>query len=240
MFASCEQKEIEAFGNDAWLQFSGDTLQAKSFIYDPPSVLKDTVHLYVQIVGRNVKKDRQIKIEQVIDTGNVNVAVAGEHFLAFTDPEFSKHLMIKADSGSVKLPIVLYRHDILKKKSFTLKVRLLESGDFKLGESTNLVRTIVFSDKLEKPSYWDRWGGYLAKWYLGAYGPVKHRFMIDVTGLKIDDKFLEGFVRNATLRNFYMTLFKDKLREYNDAHPDNPLREEPKEGQTIGDLVQFV
>jgi len=55
----------------------------------------------------------------------------------------------------------------------------------------------VISNKLSKPEGWE-------SGYFGTYGPVKHKFMIDETGLRWDDEFCTnlndfGYIQYLTM-----------------------------------------
>jgi hypothetical protein len=61
---------------------------------------------------------------------------------------------------------------------------------------------IVFSDQLERPTYWS-WGNYN---FIGAYGTVKHLFLIEQTGEKWDNVYLHdvlGFTETGSDSNIY-------------------------------------
>ena len=68
----------------------------------------------------------------------------------------------------------------------------------------HLFKEITFTDMLTKP---DAWGAAM-NWYFGEYGKVKHQFMIDVTGEKWDDDYINSFINDYG----YVTYLKSKLR----------------------------
>ena len=141
---------------------------------------------------------------------------------------------------TASVPIILLRTSKLKSNTLKLKVRVVENEFFKLGEvdkgNLTIERQIVFSDRYERPQNWSR---VESSYYLGAYGRVKHKFMDDNTVERIDEDFIDRIMRDYAELMFFKNFFQSKLAEYNAAHPDNPLREEPEEGQTEGDLVTF-
>jgi hypothetical protein len=106
---------------------------------------------------------------------------------------------------------------------------------------------IIFSNQLEKPASWDDsniWG--VIYKYFKAYGVIKHRFMIEHNPgtEKIDDKFFSEYLKlegdwDYPKLFYYNGVFRKALNKYNVVHPNNPLREAPREGQTIGNLVTF-
>ena len=133
----------------------------------------------------------------------------------------------------------------LKVKSVNLKIRLSDSDDCKVGYADKSWTMITISDMLVKPTLWTN---YSIQYFLGAYGPVKHQFMIDVTGESIDNDWFKALgLHNGTSELAYLmylgTWFSDKLDEKNAeraAEGLEPLREAPAAGQTVGTLVKFV
>ena len=76
--------------------------------------------------------------------------------------------------------------------------------NFISGYANELFKEITFTDMLTKP---DAWGAAM-NWYFGEYGKVKHQFMIDVTGEKWDDDYINSFINDYG----YVTYLKSKLR----------------------------
>lgn len=135
-----------------------------------PDLATDTVFLPVRIAGLRKSVDRKFKIA-VVDTSST--AVAGLHYKAL-DAEYT----MPADSGSTKVPIVLYSSDpALTTKTVRIKFRLVASADFGVTTHEYDSAKIIFSNRLEKPAWWDVWQG-----ELGAYSRVKHELFIRTSG----------------------------------------------------------
>jgi len=254
VFASCE-KDLKTYSGTNKLQFSPslDTLISKTFVFDEETRTRDTIYLKVNTIGNLTGVDRKITLEQVrekewifkfdesgnkIDSSYVeisNIAEEGVHFVSLSDPEVSDKLVIKADSAEANVPIIILRDPSLEDKSYRLRFRIVENEYFELGGADNLERTIFLSDKFQKPKSWD----YKIDYIIGGYGSEKHRFMHESSGLVIDYDFLKKMWDDNSLRSFYPGFFARKLEEYNAAHPGNPLREKPAEGEIEGVLVSF-
>jgi hypothetical protein len=191
---SCEEKIPTWTGEDRInfrTDIATDTLQAYSFVFEPNEVTQYTMYIEVNTEGFVRDFPRAVNIRQVL-TGN-NDAIAGTHYVAFGTP----HVNIPAGAHSVMLPITLLRHTSLTGTQRILRVELLENEHFLLSANINkLHRSILFSDMLSIPRKWIEngtlsgvsssgvvWGDF------GPYGPVKHRFMIDVTGMNFDDEW---------------------------------------------------
>ena len=117
---------------------------------------------------------------------------------------------------------------------------MVATSDFLLGESEHLTSTIVFSDKLSRPSKWDNW---LSTYYFGEYSTRKHEFMVEVAGgVKIDDDWIKSLMSDMQELSFWRDKFKESLLEYN-SDSDNiaqglaPMRENQEDSNSP--LIQF-
>lgn len=135
--------------------------------------------------GIIVRSGRVVKFEQV-EADSLN-AEPGVHYVAFDDPRVKDLYYIPAKRNYADLPVLVMRDASLKEKTVNLKIRLAESADFKVGYADKSWTMITISDMLVKPTLWTN---YSIQYFLGAYGPVKHQFMIDVTGESIDERLV--------------------------------------------------
>ncbi len=241
--SACEEKYDMYSEPDNRLNIISDTLISYTFTVKPAEVVLDTVWVRVQTMGLISDKDRVVKFEQVpVDTLN---ALPGIHYVAFDDPQVRDLYQVPAHRNYVDLPILVKRDISLKSETVNLKIRLVDGPDFKVGYADRSETLITISDMLEKPTLWTN---YAIQYFLGAYGPVKHQFMIDVTGESIDDDWFRALgLHNGTSELAYLmylgTWFSDKLDERNAERAAaglEPLREAPLEGQAVGTLVKFV
>lgn len=182
-----------------------DSLTSYSFAYHD-DVPFDTVWVTVQNLGFIVDHDRSFELQQVM-TGTDD-AVAGQHYVSFDDAEYKKHLVIKADSSTAKIPVVLLRDASLKTTTVTLKFTIKENAEFKVGFKKEAYHYIQITDRLAKPS---NWGG-LCDHYFGKYGTVKHQFMIRTTGNKWDEAYItEQQFDSYSVDQAYMSFISSKL-----------------------------
>lgn len=140
-----------------------------TFAYTP-SLMKDTVFLPVRISGIRVNYDRKFGIT-VVDKGTT--AIAQTHY----EPLKREYIM-PADSGTIRLPVILYNTDAgLSERSVVLNLKLTPSADLDTALNKIINARIVFSNKLEQPSWWTFWP-------LGPYSQVKHQLWLIATGVK--------------------------------------------------------
>lgn len=135
-----------------------------------PGLSTDTVFLPVSITGTRMATNRKFKLA-VVDS--VSTAVPGLHYKAL-EADYT----MPADSGSTLVPIILYASDpALTEKTVRVKFRLMPTTDFTVTTREYDSAKIIFSNRLEKPIWWDPWQG-----EVGAYSRVKHELFIRASG----------------------------------------------------------
>ena len=140
-----------------------------TFAYDP-SLGSDTVFLPVTISGRRVPYDREFYVS-VLDSGTT--AILGVHY----EPLKSSYIM-PADSGKMSIPFIMYSADpILADTSVAVRMILKSSKDFGVGFPDLISAKVLFSNRLEKPEWWDLWVG-----QLGNYSRTKHQLYLISVG----------------------------------------------------------
>lgn len=140
-----------------------------SFAYSPEKEV-DTILIPIRLSGIRQKKDRKFSVG-IVDTATT--AIASLHY----QPLEAEYIM-PADSGIFLLPLIVFSKDTaLKTKSVMITLNLEASTD--LGISLKELRRgfIKFSNKLEKPAWWDVWIG-----ELGVYSRVKYELFIRASG----------------------------------------------------------
>lgn len=230
LFVSCESR-LGTWNDDAArLYFGGDTTQSKTFVFDPVTIVSDTIFLEVNTIGNTSKKERAFIIRQVMIKDAEN-AVEGVHFMALNSAEMTKHLIIKANESVTQVPIIIYRDPSLKDKSLVAQFEIVENNHFQLGILKNITRKLYISDTYEMPSRW-AWNNYWYNLVFGEYSKVKHEFMykclllLPETNYVPDNHFLLE-IHDLSSHDYYATFFQKQLNAYNQEHPDAPLTSEP-------------
>lgn len=249
LFGSCKKSEIELYSSGARIQLLDSVTATFSFVYEPKTVVRDTFFLDVRTIGGLTDYDRAIKLEQVpeyrdsivfnpvtklpIDTIKLavpNQAQAGVHYVPFDSPEMKQLLVMKKGEVVAKLPIILIRDASLQNVSYRLRLALVANDDFALGETKSLVKTLSFSDRLERFYSWRFDNGTVGGFVnFGKYSTAKHQFMYDVIGEPIDEAWYQAIVLLGAQQH-YKNLIKQALVVFN-SDPANiasgkaPLRE---------------
>lgn len=204
-----------------------------SFVYGDEAAVDDTLWYEVETMGFIADHDRPIALEQIQMDGGNN-AVAGRHYVAFDDPSLAKFYVIPAGKARTKIPVVLLRDASLKNESVTLKFALKPNDEFVLGYGPLSQRQVTFTDQLSEPSYWSKdYGNQYYSFYIsdvfGAYGTVKHQFLISETGEKWDDEYINQLMTGDSMYlNYLAQKLAKRLAEVNverEAQGQEPLTE---------------
>lgn len=232
MLVACKQDEYMVYEDYDRLQFGPtpdkiytqkseweDTLKTFSFLSVAEDKVLDTVYFDVYSIGLLSTVDRFYELEQVVIDSIYN-AEPGIHFKAFDDPEVSELYVIPANSAHAVVPVVLMRDTSLESREYVLKFRIKENENFKRGDRGKCWRKLILSDVLLKPTLWPS--------NFGTYSKVKHKFMMEQTGMKWDDEYLATIRSDVSMGFYWQRKFQKLLYDYN-HDPDNkdvPLRDE--------------
>jgi hypothetical protein len=214
-----------------------------SFAYYPDKA-EDTVYVPVKISGFRVPNGRKF-ILTTVDSSTT--AKAGVHYKAL-----EKEYEMQSDSGLCLVPVILYNKDtVLKSKTLTIGLTLKPTTDFGIAFTLQNKGIIKFSNRLEKPNWWNSWAG-----ELGEYSRVKHELFIRASGtidLPVTVEFntipkalyhtrrfkaflLDPFtwVTQYAAEGYIITMEADGFYYfYNDKNPDNKykLEKNPDDGR---------
>lgn len=158
-----------------------------SFVYFDETVTTDTVWIQVNTQGFLSDVDRPFELRQVDAQTERPNAQAGVHYVSFDDEKLRSFYQIPAGANTARFPVVLKRDASLADGDVSLYFQLKDNAYFKQGLLPFRTVKLVISDRLSRPADWE-------DYYFGVYGTVKHRFMIDHTGLLWDDEFVSKLV----------------------------------------------
>lgn len=212
---ACQEEKLTEYQNDPRLSFGEkqESVVVQSFFVLNSKIGRDTVFLQVETAGYPENYDRPFAIAQS-NAGGMDAAVAGVHYLAFTDPEIQDKLFIPAGKVNALVPVIVFRDKSLQQEIFLLRVDILENEYFKPGLLNRTTCTVRISDKADKPLLWD---SFWETW-LGEWSSVKMKFIIDYVGLTdFSNK------SSAAEAIYYRTKANEQLKIYNEAHPEAPL-----------------
>jgi len=162
LMAACKKEDIAGFHGAHDIYFNMNSWDSVLYTFAiHPAKAKDTIWVPVRISGGRVNSDRAYSVK-VIDSATT--AVVNKHY----EPLKDKYI-VPAGAGTVWLPVIVYNTDtMLFKRSFSIKLQMLSSDDFGADIKDLSTARVVFSNRLEKPVWWDKCPG-------GAYSIVKHQ-----------------------------------------------------------------
>lgn len=205
------------------IYFAGSDINY-SFFYAESNNSKTDVYVTVHAMGKTADVDRAFHLEQT----NINVkdaAQSGVHYLSLSSDEMKKRMVMPAGKNEMKLAITLLKDASLDLETVKLTLKVVNNDNFKVGVIEKDTTNIVFSSQAIKPTNWDDW--YYA--FGASWGSVKMRFIIDNTGITNFD--------TVPSDTYYLVYLNDKLKqklyEYNAAHPNALLAE------ADGTLIEF-
>jgi hypothetical protein len=222
---ACEEVVVNKYEDAPFLYFfrgkydiygngQNDSL-SYSFYLKESARQRDTLWIDVRLSGLPSPVARPLPLAQV--SAGVDDAVAGEHYVAFDDPEVSHLFVLPANATRARVPLIVLRDASLAEKEHAILLEVGTNDHFGAaldGQSRFLVRV---SDLAAQPPNWT------AVWRLafGTWGPVKMRFIIDYVGFS-DFDFT---TITPDTRDYLKMKAKQKLAEYNASHPGEPLAE---------------
>lgn len=206
IFAACE-REYEVYNADL-SAVSFDQKGADSLVYSfalIPEANKDTVDIPVKILGFTSSGDRVVNVQTVPEW---TTAQEGVHYDKLP-------CIVKSDSVSGILQVVLHKTDDLAQKEVLIALRIADSEDFVAGPINERNFKIRITNQLIKPNDWLT--------FFGDYSVVKHKFIIEVTGKGTN---YTEWKNSAMKLIYYMGILNKALYEYNSTHPGQPLTDE--------------
>lgn len=234
LFAACEEDLPTYDDPQAYLNFNynsnnTDSVVNYSFVYSGGKE-RDTVWLTVTTMGQLSSQDRTFEIRQVM-TGD-NDAVAGTHYVDLSSSEEQPYLVIPAGETTARVPIFVLRDASLDDGVYNLKLEIADNGTFKPGYKEQRYKTIAITSQLSKPTQWSR----IMDAYFGEWGAVKQQFMIDVTGERWDDSFIQGIISDYGMVSYERSRLIKALNEENERRA---AAGEPYLQEKDGTLVSF-
>lgn len=200
IFNACSEDAIDTYSDANYLQFTKYLKDSTLFSFlGLPNDDQAVFGLEVRLIGLPSDKDRVYKVE-VMDE--------------FTDAPTGTYILptesiLKAGKTVDTCFIVLKKTAELSQRSRRLTIRLVETKDFKLGQSDRIAAIINVTNVLSKPTWWS---STIDKTWLGEYSDKKYELFIQVNdGLVNLDTSDPHLVRNSTIKlKNYLKKMKDQ------------------------------
>lgn len=213
MLTACEEKLPLYSDHQAYLNFDikykEDTLVNYSFVFSK-GLTKDTVWIRLNTMGYLSNKNRPFKLKQVA-MGKKD-AVPGKHYIALDSKQMQQYLFIPANKTYAYVPVIVLKHPTLDNDIYSLRIKVEDNGTFNPGYREQNFIQIDITSKLNKPTQWSVFMNY----FFGKWGPVKHQFMMDVTGKTWDDNFLKSLFKDQNYTKYLVNKLTRALEKKNE------------------------
>lgn len=231
--ASCQQVEVPINEQYSYVNFYDSLnqyrrcIQAKSlnFYYADKSVTRDTVWFDIISFANISKQDYQVKVSQRKISSNVILdmkdAEPGVQYVSFDDPAVQGLMILHKGALLDSVGIVVLRDRSLQEEGRRIVMRIVDSDEVKAADQradTDIDVAYValyIADCLTQPTNWDMW------FFLGAYGAVKHDFIVRHSNAHWDAEFISGLDSNTN--TYYLYKFRNELAEENAERVANGL-----------------
>lgn len=172
LYESTDNIYLDYYDKDGVL----DTASLTYSFSKSPGLASDTIWVPVKISGKRVAHDRKFVLT-IVDTATT--ATSGLHY----EPLKAFYIM-PADSGKINAPLIIKNIDPeLSNKSVAITFRIIGTQDFNQDlPVVSRTKKLVFSNRLEKPSWWIFWQG-----QLGEYTRVTHQLFLISGGKDLVD-----------------------------------------------------
>lgn len=202
-----------------------DATRGYTFLYDAPDTKETVMDIAVQSIGRVTDYDRSFVLRQVqIATDTLN-AVEGVHYVTIP----AERCFIPAGQAVCHIPLTLLNDESLKDTIATLRLELVDNENFRVTMRDSASIDIQISNMPIQPSNW-------VKDFYGTYGPEKHRFLIEMSGEKWDEEFLNSIYYDYSLRRFWCQKAQRELEKRNKELEAEKL---PPLSESDGTIVTF-
>lgn len=178
----------------------------------PADVTEFVLETEIVVQGKVVDYDRTVHLQV---SKEKTTATEGTY-------SFPAELILEAGMHRVKFGILLHRTGEMLHKDVRLCVGIAPTGDLKAGVNNFSSLTIVWNDKITKPSNWDD----LTEFF-GEYSEVKYRFIITTLGVSLFPYGLDNGLTWGQMTDYRLRMAA-ALEAYNadPANPDRPMKDE--------------
>lgn len=168
----CKRNEIALYAEKPALYFTNITDQdSVMYSFAGKSLETDTIYIDLKLLGSKLNQDLKYKVQ--VNPANTS-AIESLHFKKLADYYFFPSQVFDS-----KLPLIIYNKDEeLANRSVRISLDIISTDDIDAGYPNRTTATIVVTNQLIKPNYWDN----LLFIYYGPYSKVKHEICIRLQG----------------------------------------------------------
>jgi len=210
LFASCAKKDLQPFSADPAINFVNvDNINTVtySFMANPSNEYKQEIT--VKIIGDSASVDRTFEVAVVNDSNTT------------ARPDQYKILggVVKAGQFTGTLSIQLLKSPELDSTTASLKLRLVDSKDFKAGNIESSEFIVRWTNKVVLPSW-----SYFRFFFTSVASTAAYRIIVQTTGLTTLTAAQYSREIGAAGVQALATQFGDYVKQWNKDHPNDKLK----------------
>lgn len=220
-FFSCKKEELQPFKANPAINFAkveNTNSLTYSFMTNPE---KDYIQeIPVTIIGDSSNVDRTFNVEVVSDSNTT--ATSGQYEILGG--------IVEAGKFTGKLKIRLIKSPELDTKTVSLKVKLVNTTDFKVGNKESSDFIVKWTNQIVIPSW-----TYFRIFFVSVPSNSAYRLIIQETGLTTLTAAQYSREIGAAGVEALATKFGDYIKQWNKDHPNDKLKHDSgtMEGQEI-------
>lgn len=218
MQAACKKDEISSFSAEPAVNFSSTLPIQYSFLGNPEK--EYTQEIAVKIIGNAVNHDRKFNAAVVNDAATT--AISSQYRIVGG--------LVKAGEYTGKLSVVLINSEALNTSTVNLKVKLIDSEEFKAGNVETSEFTVGWTNQIIVPAW-----TYYRFFFTSVASNNAYRIIVETTGIKTLTA-AQYVALGAVGAQAMGTKFGDYVKQWNKDHPAEHLKHDT--GTQIGqDIV---
>ena len=221
IFSGCQKEEIMSFQAPDAVNFGRMTNLYSvqySFLTNPQAEFIQAIP--VSIIGNPADHDRNFKVEVVKDS--ITTASAAQYEIVGGT--------VKAGEHQGTLLIKLLNSTVLNTSMVSLKLKLVDSEDFKAGNVESREFVVSWTNKVIVPV----WGVYLRTFITAKGSTLAFRLFMQISGLT-QFTAKEYIALGAAGTEALGTRYGDYIMQWNKDHPDNILKHD--DGTSAGQPI---
>lgn len=192
-----------------------------NFLLNPDDEYVEEIN--VSVMGGSADRDRYFKVDVVEDENTT--ATAGQYQII--------EGLVPAGEFKGKLFIKLNRTPDLQEKTLSLKIRIVESEDFKVGNTESSQFILTWNDRAVPPAI----NVYVRTFFIANWSTQAYRIFTQTTGMLnflVADYSRMGEAGTIALS----TKFGDYIKQWNLDHPEEEL--EHDDGPLVGQAIDPI
>ena len=209
-FVSCEKSDLQPFNANPAVNFvKVDNVNSVTYSFMTNPTNEYTQDITVSIIGDTSNVDRTFDVQVVSDT-NTTALPAQYKILGG---------VVKAGELTGKLSLKLYNSPELDSKTISLKLKLKDSKDFKMGNIESSEFIVKWTNQVVLPSW-----TYFRIFFSSASSIAVYRLIMQTTGLTTLTATQYSRDIGAAGVEVLATVFGDYVKQWNKDHPNDKLK----------------